>query len=253
MAGQSPPKTIIITGAGRGIGAATAKLAAARGFRVAINYRSDHEAAAAVAQQILAGGGQAITAQADVGAAPAVRDMFDTVEKAFGPVDALVNNAGILERQASFVDIDSDRFERILRTNVIGAFNCAQEALRRMARNKGGKGGCIVNVSSVAARTGSPFEYVDYAASKAALDTMSAGLAREAAPQGIRVNVVRPGFIHTGMHAAGGEPGRVGRLAAGIPLRRGGEPEEVARAIMWLVSDAANYAVGTTIDVTGGV
>jgi NAD(P)-dependent dehydrogenase (short-subunit alcohol dehydrogenase family) len=245
--------TMIITGASRGIGAATARLAAARGYKVCVNYRSDHDAAASIVDAISIAGGTAIQVQADVGNADAVRGMFDTVERELGPAAALVNNAAILETQSSLLDIDACRFERVLRTNVIGAFNCAQEAVRRMSTQHGGTGGAIVNVSSVAARTGAPHEYLDYAASKGALDSMAAGLAREAAPHGVRVNLVRPGFIYTDMHAAGGEPGRVDRLAAEIPLQRGGQPDEVAAAILWLCSDAAGYAVGTCIDVTGGV
>jgi len=249
----SSSRTILITGASRGIGAATALQAGLQGYRVVVNYLRNGAAAKRVVAQIEAAGGEAVAIAADVGDAVAVRVMFDEAEQVFGPVYALVNNAGILERQASFTDIDAERFARILRTNVIGAFNCAQEALRRMSTANGGNGGAIVNVSSVAARTGSPFEYVDYAASKGALDTMTAGLAREAAPLGVRVNLVRPGFIHTEMHADGGEPARVDRLVPRIPLRRGGQPDEVARAILWLLSDAANYAVGATVDVTGGI
>lgn len=247
------PGTIIITGAGRGIGAATARQAAEAGYQVCVNYRADKSAADNVVAGIVAGGGVAFSFAADVADESAVRGMFDAAEETLGPVTALVNNAGILERQSSFTDIDVTRLERVLSTNVIGVFNCMREAVRRMSTTHGGTGGAIVNVSSVAARTGAPFEYVDYAASKGALDSLTAGVAREVAPQGIRVNLVRPGFINTDMHAAGGEPDRVERLAPGIPLRRGGEPEEVARAIMWLLSESAGYAVGTTLDVTGGV
>lgn len=250
---SASPGTIIITGASRGIGAATALQAARDGYQVCVNYRSNKVAAESVVQRILDAGGNALALEADVADAAAVHDLFNAAEKRLGPVTALVNNAGVLEQQATFLEIDEARFERILRTNVIGAFNCMQEAMRRMSTNHGGKGGAIVNVSSVAARTGAPFEYVDYAASKGALDSLTAGVAREAAPQGIRVNLVRPGFIHTDMHAAGGEAGRVARLAPDIPLQRGGESQEVARAVMWLLSDAAGYAVGATLDVTGGV
>ena len=245
--------TIIITGASRGIGAATALLAADAGFSVCVNYRRGREAAEAIVKQILDTGQQAIAVAADVSKEDDVRKLFDMAEEQLGSITALVNNAAILEPQTDFAGIDVARLERILEVNVVGAFLCAQAAVKRMSVANGGSGGGIVNVSSVAARTGAPHEYVDYAMSKGALDSMTAGLAREVAPLGIRVNAVRPGFIHTEMHADGGEPGRVDRLSSGIPLQRGGEPEEVARAIMWLLSDAAAYAVGSVIDVTGGI
>jgi NAD(P)-dependent dehydrogenase (short-subunit alcohol dehydrogenase family) len=247
------PGTIVITGASRGIGAATAALAAEAGYRVCINYRRESAAADMIVRDIVASGGDAIAVAADVSNQADVQAMFAEAENRLGPLAVLVNNAGVVATQAAFDEIDTARFNRILGTNVIGAFNCAQEALRRMSTTRGGAGGAIVNVSSVAARTGSPFEYVDYAASKGALDTMSAGLAREAGPQGVRVNLVRPGFIYTDMHASGGEPDRVDRLAPDIPLQRGGHPAEVARAILWLASAAAGYVAGTTLDITGGV
>ena len=250
---SASPGTIVITGASRGIGAATAAMAAEAGYRVCVNYRQASAAADRMVRDIVAAGGEAISVAADVSDEAAVRAMFAEAEDRLGPLTALINNAGIVATQTAFDEIDTARFNRILSTNVIGAFHCAREALRRMSTAQGGAGGTIVNVSSVAARTGSPFEYVDYAASKGALDTTTAGLAREAGPQGVRVNLVRPGFIYTDMHAAGGEPGRVDRLAPGIPLQRGGHPEEVARAILWLASDAARYVAGTTLDVTGGV
>jgi NAD(P)-dependent dehydrogenase (short-subunit alcohol dehydrogenase family) len=245
--------TIIITGASRGIGAATALLAADAGFAVCVNYRQDGDAAAAVVSRIQDDGHRAIAVAADVSDENDVRNLFDTAEDELGPLTALVNNAAILETQTESAGIGKSRLERILRVNTVGCFLCAQQAISRMSMANGGSGGGIVNVSSVAARTGAPHEYVDYAMSKGAVDSMTAGLAREAAPVGIRVNAVRPGFIHTDMHADGGEPGRVERLKSGIPLKRGGEPEEVARAIIWLLSDEAGYAVGTVIDVTGGV
>ena len=245
--------TIVITGASRGIGAATALMAAAEGYSVCVNYRVNDAAAEEVVNRIIAEGGRAIAVAADVAYEDAVSAMYDRVEDELGPVTALVNNAGILEPQGSFLDIDVDRLRRVIETNVVGAFVCAQEAVRRMSRSRGGSGGGIVNVSSVAARSGAPHEYIDYAASKGALDAMTAGLAREVAPDGIRVNLVRPGFIYTDMHADGGEPGRVDRLANGIPLQRGGEPDDVARAILWLLSDRADYAVGVSLDVTGGI
>jgi NAD(P)-dependent dehydrogenase (short-subunit alcohol dehydrogenase family) len=245
--------TIIITGASRGIGAATAIQAADAGFSVCVNYRRDRDAAASIVSRIRDGGHPAIAVAADVSDEGDVRRLFDTAEDKLGPMTALVNNAAILETQTDFADIDLARLQRMLRVNVVGCFLCAREALRRMSVANGGNGGSIVNVSSVAAKSGAPHEYVDYAMSKGALDSMSAGLAREAAPVGIRVNSVRPGFIHTDMHADGGEPGRVERLKSGIPLARGGAPQEVARAIIWLLSDEAAYAVGSVIDVTGGV
>jgi NAD(P)-dependent dehydrogenase (short-subunit alcohol dehydrogenase family) len=228
-------------------------MAAVQGYNVCVNYLENQAAADDVVRHIVDGGGQAVSIAADVADEDQVHRMFEVAEKELGPVTALVNNAGILEQQSSCADISVARLERILHTNVIGAFVCSKEALKRMSTASGGSGGAIVNVSSVAARTGAAFEYVDYAASKGALDTFTKGLAREAAPAGIRVNLVRPGFIYTDMHAAGGEPGRVDRLASDIPLGRGGHPDEVARAILWLLSDAAGYAVGTRIDVTGGI
>lgn len=245
--------TIIVTGGSRGIGAATALLAGAEGYDVCVNYRRDRDAAEAVARQLDAGGHRSITVAADVGEEDEVRKLFDTAEERLGPLTALVNNAAILETQTGFSGLDVARLQRILQVNVVGSFLCAQEAVRRMSKSNGGNGGGIVNVSSVAARTGAPHEYIDYAMSKAALDAMSAGLAREVAAEGIRVNTVRPGFIHTDMHADGGEPRRVERLASGIPLRRGGDAAEVARAILWLLSERAAYAAGTVVDVTGGV
>ena len=245
--------TIIITGGSRGIGAATALLAADAGYAVCVNFHQDKESADSVVDQILGADQQAIAVAADVSKEDDVNRLFAMAEELLGPITALVNNAAILETQTDFAGIDASRLARILNVNVVGAFLCAQAAVKRMSAANGGNGGGIVNVSSVAARTGAPHEYVDYAMSKGALDSMTAGLAREVAPLGIRVNTVRPGFIYTNMHAAGGEPGRVDRLSSGIPLQRGGEPEEVARAIMWLLSDAAGYAVGSVIDVTGGV
>lgn len=252
MRGQSRG-CIVITGASRGIGAATAIRAAAEGFDVCVNYRRRREGAETIVAAIRRRHKEAIAVAADVGEPAEVRELFDRAEKSLGPVTALVNNAAIVATQTDFRGIDAGRLERIFRVNVFGSFLCAKEAVARMSVKNGGHGGAIVNVSSVAARTGAPHEYVDYAMSKGALDTMTVGLAREAAPLGIRVNAVRPGFIHTEMHADGGEPGRVERLKPHIPLRRGGKPEEVARAILWLLSDAAGYAVGTFIDVAGGV
>ena len=243
----------IVTGASSGIGAATAVMLANRGYRVCVNHRDSAAAAEALAEGIRDNGGIAISHRADVRDVEAVRQMFDRTTEELGPLCGLVNNAAILERQASYDDIDADRLARVLATNVGGAFNCAKAALDRMCRSRGGQGGAIVNVSSVAARTGSPHEYVDYAMSKGALDTMTVGLAREVAEDGVRVNAVRPGFIHTDLHAKGGEPDRVARLTPKIPLGRGGEPDEVAGAIAWLLSDEASFTTGALIDVGGGI
>ncbi|UQN06820.1 SDR family oxidoreductase [Deinococcus sp. QL22] len=243
---------LLITGGSRGIGAATALLAAQRGHAVAVNYRQD---AAAAQQTVLAverSGGQAVAIQADVSSESDVERMFREVAQQLGPLTALVNNAGILEQQTRVEHLDAARLRRIFETNVIGSFLCAREAVRCMSTRRGGQGGAIVNVSSRAAVLGSAGEYVDYAASKGAIDTLTVGLAHEVAGEGIRVNGVRPGLITTEMHASGGEAGRVARLSAGVPLGRGGEPEEVARAILWLLSDEASYTTGAILDVSGG-
>lgn len=243
---------MIVTGGSRGIGAAVARLAAERGYAVCIAYRSDAEAAAAVVEDIVTRGGVALAVKADTGVEADVRRLFDSAQAALGPIDVLVDNAGILERQARVEAIDAARLSRVFTTNVIGVFLCSAEAVRRMSTKHGGHGGSIVNVSSRAARLGSPGEYVDYAASKAAVDTLTMGLSKEVATEGIRVNAVSPGLIHTEIHARGGEPGRVDRLAPGVPMQRGGTAEEVASAILWLASDEATYCTGTNIDVAGG-
>ncbi len=243
---------LVVTGASRGIGAATAVLAAARGYALCINFRRDGEAAEGVVERIEQGGGRAIAVQADVSREEDVVRLFRTAAAELGPITALVNNAGILERQARVEDMTAERVNRVLTTNVTSCFLCCREAILRMSTRHGGSGGAIVNVSSAASRLGSAEEYVDYAASKGAVDTLTIGLAREVADQGIRVNAVRPAFIHTTIHAAGGEPGRVERLRASIPMRRGGEPEEVASAILWLLSDEASYCTGSFIDLAGG-
>lgn len=240
---------IVITGGSRGIGAATARLAADRGYDVLIAYRSDAAAAHELLTEL---GPSARAVQADVGNESDVMRLFSVADEMGSRLAALVNNAGILELQSRLDNIDSGRLERVFRTNVFGAFLCAREAVKRMSTRYGGDGGAIVNVSSGAARSGSPGEYIDYAASKGALDTMTVGLAHEVAQEGIRVNGVRPGFIYTEMHASGGEPNRVERVKAFVPLRRGGEPDEVARAVLWLLSDEASYTTGSFIDVTGG-
>jgi len=243
---------MIVTGGSRGIGAATARLAAERGYAVCVNYRANRAAADAVVAAIAAAGGTAIAVGADVASEPEVVRLFATVDRALGPLGALVNNAGVLERQTRVEHIDAARIDRVFATNVRGAFVCAREAVRRMSTAHGGAGGAIVNVSSRAAELGAPGEYVDYAASKAALDTLTIGLAREVAGEGIRVNGVRGGIIYTDIHADGGEPGRVDRLGPTLPMKRGGHAIEVARAILWLCSEEASYSTGTFIDVAGG-
>lgn len=245
-------KVIIVTGGSRGIGAAVARLATAAGYAVGISYLNNSAAAAAVVADIRAQGGTAIAVQADVAHEDDVMRLFREVDAALGPVTALVNNAGILERQARVEDMDAARLGRIFATNVTGSFICAREAVRRMSTRHGGSGGAIVNVSSRAARLGAAGEYVDYAASKAAIDTLTIGLAREVAAEGIRVNAVSPGLIYTEIHASGGEPGRVDRARDAVPMQRGGYPEEVARAILWLLSDEASYTTAASIDVSGG-
>jgi len=243
---------VIVTGASRGIGAATAILAGQRGYSVCVNYRRDHDAAGRVVETIARAGSRAIAVAGDVSDEADVLRLFETSDRELGPLAALVNNAGILETQMRVEAMDAARLQRILATNVIGPFLCAREAVRRMSTKRGGRGGAIVNVSSGAARLGSPNEYVDYAASKGALDTLTIGLSKEVADEGIRVNAVRPGFIRTEMHASGGEPGRVDRLEDHVPMKRGGMAEEVAHAVLWLLSGEASYTTGGFIDVTGG-
>jgi NAD(P)-dependent dehydrogenase (short-subunit alcohol dehydrogenase family) len=245
-------QVLVVTGGSRGIGAATARLAAARGYDVCVNYLHRRDAADAVVRDIEQAGRRAIAVQADVAVEADVVRLFQTVDKHLGRLTALVNNAGILETQSRVADVTADRLTRVLAANVTGSFLCAREAIRRMSTRHGGSGGAIVNVSSVAARLGSPGEYVDYAASKGAIDAMTIGLSQEVAGEGIRVNAVRPGFIYTDIHASGGEPNRVERVKQFVPLKRGGLPEEVASAILWLLSEEAAYSTGTFIDVTGG-
>lgn len=244
--------TILVTGASRGIGAETARLAAQRGYAVCVNFRSNRAAAEAVVHGIESAGGKAIAVGADVSVEAEVMRLFETADTRLGRLTALVNNAGILEPQSRVDQMDAARLERIFATNITGAFLCAREAVKRMSTARGGAGGGIVNVSSRAAQLGAPGEYVDYAASKAAIETLTIGLAREVAGEGIRVNGVRPGVIYSDIHASGGEPGRVDRLAPQLPMKRGGEAIEVARAILWLLSDEASYSTGAFIDVAGG-
>jgi NAD(P)-dependent dehydrogenase (short-subunit alcohol dehydrogenase family) len=245
-------RVVIVTGGGRGIGAATATLAAQRGFDVCVNYRSDASSAQRVAEAIRKAGRKAIAVQADIAEEADVLRLFESAALELGPLTALVNNAGILERHTRLDDMEAARLQRVFATNITGAFLCAREAVRRMSTRHGGKGGGIVNVSSMASTLGSPGEYVDYAASKGAIDTLTIGLAREVAAEGIRVNAVRPGVIYTEIHATGGEPGRVDRVKSAVPMKRGGEPDEVARAILWLLSDESSYSTGAFIDVSGG-
>jgi NAD(P)-dependent dehydrogenase (short-subunit alcohol dehydrogenase family) len=242
----------MVTGGSRGIGAATARLAAQRGYAVCVNYLQDHAAAEEVAGAIKRDGGYAIAVQADIGVESDVIALFERVDRELGGLVALVNNAATLERQMRLEQMDAARMQRMFSTNAIGTMLCAREAVRRMSTKHGGAGGAIVNVSSGAARWGSPGEYVDYAATKGAVDTFTVGLAAEVAAEGIRVNAVRPGFIYTGLHAKGGEPGRVDRVKTMVPMQRGGQPEEVAAAIPWLLSGEASYVTGTILDVSGG-
>lgn len=246
------PKIMLITGGSRGIGAATARLAAQRGYVVCLTYLRNQAAAEAVVAEIAAGGGRAVAIAADVSAEHEVARLFERIDAELGPIAALVNNAGILEQQMRVDRMDAARLQRIFTTNIVGPFLCAREAVRRMSTSYGGAGGAIVNVSSGAARGGAPGEYVDYAASKGAIDTFTVGLAKEVATEGIRVNAVRPGVIYTEIHASGGEPQRVDRVKASVPMQRGGQAEEVASAIVWLLSDEASYITGACLDVTGG-
>jgi NAD(P)-dependent dehydrogenase (short-subunit alcohol dehydrogenase family) len=245
-------RVMVITGGGRGIGAATARLAAERGYAVCVNYLQGRENAESLSNAINAAGGKAIAVQADVSLEQDVVRLFETTDAKLGRVVALVNNAGIVGRQSRVEAMDAARLQRMFATNVIGPFLCTREAIKRMSTRHGGKGGAIVNISSGASRLGSPGEWVDYAASKGAIDTMTIGLAKELAADGIRVNCVRPGFVNTGIHAAAGEPNRIDRLRDSIPMKRGGEPEEIARAILWLLSDEASFSTGAILDATGG-
>nr|WP_302444274.1 SDR family oxidoreductase [Hafnia alvei] len=251
MAVNSSP-VALVTGASRGIGRATALLLAKRGYRVCINYSQNHVAAQALALEIEALGQESLLVCANIADEIAVCNMFNQIDHHWGRLDALVNNAGILQTQSTIEGLTAERINQILHINVTGTFLCCREAVKRMAKRHGGRGGAIVNVSSAAAKSGSPFEYLDYAASKGAMDTLTKGLSIEVAGEGIRVNGVRPGFIYTEMHADGGEANRVDRIKASLPMQRGGEPEEVAAAIVWLLSDEASYSTGSFLDLAGG-
>ena len=243
---------LLVTGASRGIGAATALLAARQGWAVAVNYSQNAAAAEAIVQQIKAEGGQAVSIQADVGDEAQIKHLFTQVDAQLGRLTGFVNNAGVLDVAVRVDELSWERLERMMRINVIGAMFCAREAILRMSTKHGGKGGSIVNLSSVAARVGAPGQYVDYASSKGAIDTFNLGLAKEVAAEGIRVNAVRPGIIDTDIHASGGIPDRAKTMAPMIPMLRPGSADEVAQSIVWLLSDAASYVTGANLDVTGG-
>ncbi|HBR1469642.1 TPA: SDR family oxidoreductase [Klebsiella variicola] len=242
----------LISGASRGIGRATALLLAQEGYTVAVNYHHNINAAIEVVNTIVESGGKATALRADISDEAQVMAMFEAIDRMGEPLAALVNNAGILFTQCTVESLSAERINSVLATNVTGYFLCCREAVKRMAHRHGGKGGAIVNVSSAASRLGAPGEYVDYAASKGAVDTLTTGLALEVAAQGIRVNGVRPGLIYTEMHASGGEPGRVDRVKNSLPMQRGGQPEEVAQAIAWLLSDKASYVTGSFLELAGG-
>lgn len=246
-------KAILITGGSRGIGRAAAVMAGRRGWSVAVNYVGNEAAAADTVAQVTAAGGRAVAVRGDVAVEADVLAMFDATQNAFGPLDGLVNNAGIVALGQKLADMPAERLKRVFDTNVFGAYLCAREAARRMSRSAGGRGGAIVNLSSAAARLGSPNEYVDYAGSKAAVDAMTIGLSKELGPEGIRVNAIRPGLIDTEIHASSGSPDRAYRLASQVPMGRPGTADEVAQTIIWLLDETTSgYVNGAIIDVTGG-
>lgn len=250
---MSDEKIALVTGGGRGIGRATVLCLAQQGYKICINYRSDEQAAQQLANQLQSRGVICMTYQADIGDEQQVVAMFNAVDQTLGKLTALVNNAALMLPQLTIESLDAQRLNQMFTTNITGYFLCAREAVLRMAHKHGGTGGSIVNISSMAAKTGSPNEYMDYAASKGAVDTMTRGLAMEMAQQGVRVNAVRPGLIYTQMHADGGEPERVDRLKGRIPMGRGGSPEEIANAVCWLLSDEASFTTGHLLDVAGGL
>lgn len=252
MHAVSQAPLILITGGSRGVGAATARLAAAQGYDVALSFISNESAARAVRADVESLGRRALAVRADSADPAQVAQLFAAIDDAFGRIDVLVNNAAIIARQSRIEGLDFARMQRIFAVNAIGPILCAQQAVKRMSQRHGGRGGAIVNISSASARLGSPNEYVDYASSKGALETFTLGLAKEVAREGIRVNCIRPGHIYTEMHASGGEPNRVDRVKDSIPMGRGGQPEEVARAILWLAGAEASFVTGTFLDVTGG-
>ena len=245
-------KVLLVTGGGRGIGAAAARLAAQQGWTVAVNYTANSLAADEVVRQIRASDGNAMAVQADVAIEAQVMTMFERIDAKFGPITGLVNNAGVVDVSARLDEMDMARWRRMCDINVMGTLLCAREAVRRMSTRHGGSGGAIVNVSSAASRLGSPGQYVDYAAAKGAIDAFTIGLAKEVAGEGIRVNAVRPGLIETEIHASGGLPNRVNELKHQVPMQRGGTADEVAQAIVWLLSDAASYTTMSLLDVSGG-
>ncbi len=245
-------RTVVVTGGSRGIGAAAAWQCAQRGWAVAVNYTNDRAAAERVVERILATGGRALAVQADVADEAAVLRMFETVERELPPLEGLVNNAGVVDMPGRVEAMTVERLQRMFAINVYGSFICAREAIKRLSTRHGGSGGAIVNLSSAAARLGAPGQYVDYAAAKGAIDVFTLGLAREVAAEGIRVNAVRPGIIETDIHASGGTPDRAREMAPNVPLQRAGSADEVAEAIVWLLSKASSYTTGAVIDVTGG-
>ncbi|MET0266557.1 MAG: SDR family oxidoreductase [Duganella sp.] len=244
-------QVILVTGSSRGIGAATALMASRRGYAVCINYHSNAQAAEQLRAQIVAEGGEAIAVQADVSVEADVLRLFATVDAQLGPLTALVNNVGVLAQQGKLVDMSAERLQRVLTTNILSYFLCSREAIRRMATSHGGAGGGTVNVGSGASKHGAGNVYVDYASTKGAIDVMTLGLSKELGPKGIRVNCVRPGIVYTDIHASGGDPDRVNKLASTVPMQRGGQPEEIAETILWLLGPQSSYVSGALLDAGG--